>query len=127
MYPVNHFTRRTQLKINLLRLLEFNLVLDDFTFQLNLCLIDALIWFILKCIRYKKIDVTGSNPGRYVEIFIFCFSFKLYFVYSNVGRGNLVLRHSVPHFLPIFCDITRLRVVESELNATFWLVIRMKK
>ena len=29
-------------------------------------------------------------------------SFTLYPAYSRVGRGNLVLRHSVPHFPPNF-------------------------
>ena len=35
----------------------------------------------------------------YVKIYVFI-SFTLYSVYSKVGRGNLVLRHYVPHFLP---------------------------
>ena len=30
----------------------------------------------------------------------FFISFTLYLAHSRVGRGNLVLRHSVPHFLP---------------------------
>ena len=25
--------------------------------------------------------------------------------YSRIGKGNLVLRYSVPHFSPAFCDI----------------------
>ena len=41
-------------------------------------------------------------------------SFTLYPAHSRVGRGNLVLRHSVPHFLPnsggIACWVAKLNV-----------------
>ena len=43
------------------------------------------------------------------SIFTFFFSFTLYPAHSRVGRGNLVLRHSVPHFLPN-CVLEALRV-----------------
>ena len=33
-------------------------------------------------------------------------SFTLYPAHSRVGRGNLVLRHTVPHFPPNFGGIT---------------------
>ena len=51
-------------------------------------------------------------------------SFTLYPAHSRVGRGNLVLRHSVPHFLPnsgaIACWV-------AELNAALNLDTRAKK
>ena len=51
-------------------------------------------------------------------------SFTLYPAHSRVGRGNLVSRHSVPHFLPnsegIACWV-------AERNAVLWLDTRAKK
>ena len=42
-----------------------------------------------------EIDVRsfGSSPNFFIKI-----SFTLYPTHSRVGRGNLVLSHSVPHF-----------------------------
>ena len=41
---------------------------------------------------YTTIDIL------YLQSFNFYFSVTLYPAYSRVGRGNLVLRHSVLHF-----------------------------
>ena len=55
---------------------------------------------------------------------IIIISFTLYPAHGSVGRGNLVLRHSVPHFLPnsggIACWV-------AELNAALNFDTRAKK
>ena len=51
-------------------------------------------------------------------------SFTLYPAHSRVGRGNLVLRHSVSHFLPNSGDIA---CCVAELNAALNLDTRAKK
>ena len=59
-----------------------------------------------------------------IGIIILFFRFTLYPAHSRVGRENLVLSHSVPHFLPnsgsIACWV-------AELNAALNLDIRAKK
>ena len=42
----------------------------------------------------------------------------MYPAYSRVGRGNLVLRHSIPHFPTIFLGIV---CWVEELNAALYL------
>ena len=44
-------------------------------------------------------------------------NFTLYPAHSRVGRGNLVLKHSVPHFPPSSGGIA---YWVAELNATLW-------
>ena len=38
---------------------------------------------------------SACNAGSFIYV-----SFTLYSAHSRVGRGNLVVRHSVSHFLP---------------------------
>ena len=49
-----------------------------------------------------------------VIIFMLQYSYKLYFVYSMVSKGHIVLKHSVPHFRPNFRGIVSW---VAELNA----------
>ena len=46
----------------------------------------------------RPVAVQVSN--YFCKKYYFSFSFTLYPAHSRADRGNLVLRHSVPHFLP---------------------------
>ena len=58
------------------------------------------------------------------DIFKTFISFTLYPAHSRVGRGNLVLRHSIPPFLPNFGGIA---CWVAQLNAALCLDTRTKK
>ena len=53
------------------------------------------------------------NDVIYILFIVFFFSFTLYLAHSRLGRGNLVLRHFVTHFLPN-CVLTELNAAPSE-------------
>ena len=55
-------------------------------------------------LHHQSRETVSRCPSYQVSIF-FLISFTLYPAHSRVGRGNLVLRHSVPHFLPNSGDI----------------------
>ena len=66
-----------------------------------------------------------SNPATFKFFIRFLnISFTLYPAHSRVGRRNLVLRHSVPHFPPSFGGIA---CWVAELNAALCLDTRAKK
>ena len=52
------------------------------------------IWLVIFIIS----EVLGV--GIYMYEYVCAISFTLCPVHSRVGRGSVVLRHSVPHFLP---------------------------
>ena len=54
----------------------------------------------------------------------YSFSFMLYHAHNRVGRGNLELRHSVPHFQPNYEGIA---CWVAEVNAALHLDTRAKK
>ena len=70
----------------------------------------------------KRFINTSLNYER--NIIKIIISFTLHPIHSRVGRGNLLLRHSVPHFLPNSGGIACL---VAELNAALCLDTRAKK
>ena len=59
--------------------------------------------------------------AQIILVIIIFFNFMLYPAHSRVGRGNLVLRHSVPHFSPssggIACCVAELNPALSDTRA----------
>ena len=56
----------------------------------------------LAALMIQRIDERATiKPIVILFIILTCF-FYLYPAYSRVGRGNLIFRHSIPHFPPIF-------------------------
>ena len=58
--------------------------------------VELLPEILMLCSRLSSKPCYSSL--RFIKIYLI--SFTLYPAYSRVGRGNLVLRNSVPHFLP---------------------------
>ena len=69
------------------------------------------IWWV--CVHYMLFSTVNKNV-----------SFTLYPIHNRVGRGNLVLRHSVTHFL---LNSGGIAYWVAELNAAFNLDTRAKK
>ena len=99
--------------------LKLRIVACDF--NMGRCMADilgSLFLIIAKIIYYNIL----SSVKQFMNIFFY--TFTLYPAHSNVGRGNLVLRHFVPHLLPnsggIACRVT-------ELNTAHRPYIRAKK
>ena len=74
---------------------------------------------------WKTCVSTPSPTSAIVNlIFFICFRDTLYHAHSRIGRGNVVLKHSVLHFLSNYGDITG---GVTKLNAALCLHTKAKK